>query len=162
MAELRGSDSGLLLVLDGQEVALLVTLAATLLTRVSSRSKVEDDPILSRLAPPASRGDEDAARELRSMLVDELMETRRSRLAALQADLTSWSGPSGIERMLDRAEAERLVEVLNDLRLALGASIGVETLSREEIDDEDPRSATLGLMDHLGWMQGRLIEFVEG
>jgi hypothetical protein len=66
-----------------------------------------------------------------------------------------------VEHTLDREEAERLVEVLNDMRLALGASVGVESLEREELAEDDPRAATLGLMDHLGWMQGRLIDFVE-
>jgi hypothetical protein len=163
MAELRAVEDGLLLVLDADEVSLLDTLAASVLTRVSTGSWDPHDAILARFAPPASRGDEEVARELRGMLVDELMEMRRGRLTALREDLATWSiesGP-GIERRLSRQEAEHLIEVINDLRLALGASVGVESIEREELDPEDPRAATLGLMDHLGWMQGRLIEFVE-
>jgi hypothetical protein len=163
MAELRAVDDGLLLILDADEVALLDTLAASLLTRVSTGSWDPHDAILARFAPSASRGDAEVARELRGMLVDELMETRRARLAALRADLTTWSSGSGpgIAHRLDREEAERLIEVINDLRLALGASVGVESIERADLDPEDPRAGTLGLMDHLGWMQGRLIEFVE-
>jgi hypothetical protein len=161
MAELRSVDDGLLLVLDAEEVALLVALAESLLTRVAAESWDSTDPILARLAPAASRGDEEVADELREMLVEGLMDTRRARLEALRADLMAWGGGEGFERTLDRGEAERLIEVLNDLRLALGASIAVETIEREELAEDDPRTATLGLMDHLGWMQGRLIDFVE-
>jgi hypothetical protein len=161
MAELRSVSDGLLLVLDGEEVALLTTLAESLLTRVSADAWDAADPILARLAPSASRGDAEVADELRGMLVEGLMDTRRARLEALRADLRTWGGTAGVERTLDRGEAERLVEVLNDLRLALGASIGVEALERETLAEDDARSATLALMDHLGWMQGRLIDFVE-
>jgi len=161
MAELRTVREGLLLVLDAEEVSLLVTLAQSLLTRVTADSWDAADPILARLAPAASRGDAEVADELRGMLVEGLMDTRRARLEALVVDLRAWDSGDGVERMLDRSEAERLVEVLNDLRLALGASIGVEAIEREELDEDDPRVATLALMDHLGWMQGRLIDFVE-
>jgi hypothetical protein len=161
MAQLRVVGDGLLLALDGDEVALLITLAASLQSRVGSGIWDADDPILARLAPKASRGDDEADDELRGMLVEGLMDTRRARLESLRADLTSWGAGGAIERTLDRAESERLVEVLNDLRLALGASIAVETIEREDLTEDDPRAATLGLMDHLGWMQGRLIDFVE-
>jgi len=161
MAELRTVSDGLLLVLDAEEVSLLVTLAQSLLTRVTADSWDAADPILARLAPAASHGDAEVADELRGMLVEGLMDTRRARLEALVADLRAWDSGEGVERRLDRSEAERLVEVLNDLRLALGASIGVATIEREELDEDDPRVATLALMDHLGWMQGRLIDFVE-
>jgi hypothetical protein len=161
MAELRRVDDGMLLALDADEVALMDELAGSLLLRVGGSMWDASDPILARLAPTASRGDEGVADEMRGMLVEGLMDTRRLRLEALRADLDTWGGSRGVEHTLDREEAERLVEVLNDMRLALGASVGVESLEREELADDDPRAATLGLMDHLGWMQGRLIDFVE-
>jgi NADPH:quinone reductase-like Zn-dependent oxidoreductase len=161
MAELRPVDGGLRFVLDADEVHLIVTFAGSLAHRVSSRSGDAHDPILARFAPTASRGDEDAARELRAMMLDGLMDTRQARLEALCDALDSWGGGAGVAHTLDRAEAERLVEVLNDLRLALGASVGIEALDRDELPVDDHRIDTLHLMDHLGWMQGRLIDFVE-
>jgi hypothetical protein len=160
VAQLREVAGGLLLVLDPDEVDLLLTLSASLLSRVNSRSAQPGDPILARFAPTASRGDEAAAAELQDLLADGLMELRQDRLVSLRDDLTTWSSLGAVERTLDRSEALRLIEVLNDLRLALGASVGIETLQRAELAADDPRASTLGLMDHLGWMQGRLIDFV--
>jgi hypothetical protein len=162
MAELRPVTDGMLLVLDREEVSMLTTLARSLVLRLSADGvAASDDPIVDRLAPATSRGDVGADRELRAMLVDDLLDQRRVRLGTFVADLERWSDETGLQHVLDTVAAGRLVETLNDLRLAIGASIGIVTLDREQLEADDPRTTTLHLMDHLGWMQGRLIDFID-
>lgn len=162
MAELKEVSDGMLLVLDTEEVRMLSSLAGSLIMRLSADgAAASDDPIVDRLAPTTSRGDVEADRELRAMLVDDLLDQRCTRLATLVADLERWSDSTGLHHVLDVAAAGQLVETLNDLRLAIGASIGIVTLDRGELEDDDPRAGTLHLMDHLGWMQGRLIELID-
>lgn len=162
MAELRRVPDGMLLVLGTEEVSMLSSLASSLVLRLSADgAAASDDPIVDRLAPATSRGDEAADRELRSMLVDDLLDQRRVRLRKLVADLEQWSDETGLRHVLDTTAAGQLVETLNDVRLAIGATIGIATLDREQLGPDDPRATTLHLMDHLGWMQGRLIDFID-
>jgi hypothetical protein len=162
VAELREVPDGLRLVLARDEVELLSSLASSLIVRLESDGGGPDeDPVIGRFTPTASRNDDAADRELRGMLAGDLLDQRRSRLGALVADLETWADSTGIVRVLDVDAAIRLIETLNDLRLALGASIDVEALDRDSLPEGDPRTMTLQLMDHLGWMQGRLIDFID-
>jgi hypothetical protein len=85
-----------------------------------------DDAVLARLYPSAYRDDDEADLEYRSLTESGLRAERVERIAACRADL-------------DRAEidlsppddARRWIQVLNDLRLALGTRIGIT-------QDDDP------------------------
>jgi hypothetical protein len=57
--------------------------------------------------------------------------------------------------------AMRVVEALNDLRLALAATIGLDAVDRADLEEDPARADTLRLLDALAWLQGGLIEFVE-
>jgi hypothetical protein len=167
VAELRPVDGGMLLVLDRDEIAMLTSLVTSLAERLAldGRSETDEerlhDPIVARFTPETSRSDPEADRELRAMLAGELLDDRRARLLQLATDLAAWADGDGVRHVLDAETAGRLVDTLNDLRLAIGASIGIESLDRADIAVDDPRALSLDLMDHLGWMQGRLIEFID-
>ena len=165
MAGLRPDGERLRLLLAEDEVSVLVSLLDGLAGRVAAVSAGgEPDAVIARLIPTVSRGDAEVDAELRAMLRDELLEMRTQRLGALASDLRAWAAESGgaVDRLLERDGAMRIVKALNDVRLALATTIGYDEELRESLDPDDARSDALVLMDALAWMQGTLIEFVEG
>lgn len=166
MAGLIPDADRLRLHLGPDEVAVLVSLLEGLADRVDSASDVTGgttDPVIARLTPTVSRGDGDVDAELRSMLRDDLLEMRSQRLNGLVIDLRAWtSDPGGaVDHALDRPEAMRIVEVLNDVRLALATTVGCDDRLRESLGRSDARTDAVALMDALAWLQGGLIDFVE-
>lgn len=142
------------------EVDLLVEL------RDGLRSALErddpDDPVVRRLFPRAVVGDEDADADLRSLLHDSLLEERLAGLEEVTALLERGSTHHGLLRV-DLAEDEPLVVlgVLNDLRLAIGAQVGIEDLDRTAVSDDDPVAYRLAIMDHLAWLQEQLLAVLD-
>jgi hypothetical protein len=165
MAALERTDAGMRLRLAGEEVEVVASLAEGLairLTHASDASTVSRDDVVDRLAPTVSRGDPDVDAELRGMLRDELLTTRATRLRDLAALLRSGGdGSDGLDLVVDRDGAMRIVEALNDLRLALAATVGYDDLVREELVEGDQRADAVRLMDALAWLQGGLIDFIE-
>jgi hypothetical protein len=98
------------------------------------------------------------------MLRDDLLSTRAQRLQAFTEELRAQqAGTVGdVGRRLDRDAAMRIIEALNDVRLALATTIGLDDTLRDELQADDPRLDAIGLMDALAWLQGGLIEFVDG
>jgi hypothetical protein len=165
MARLNRDGDAMLLTLDVQEVEVLASLASGLATRVSDAvSSGSRDAVTERLAPRVSRGDEDLDAELREMLRGDLLSSRTSRLQAFAAQLRSAQvGMDGaVEHRLDRDAAMRVIEALNDVRIALATTIGFDDALRVDLQTDDPRLEAIGLMDALAWLQGGLIEFVDG
>jgi hypothetical protein len=165
MARLQPDGSILHLVLDEQEVEVLASLAEGLADRIASGlSGAGPDAVIDRLTPTVSRGDADLDAELRGMLRGELLETREARLSAFARDLraSQHEATRDVDRRLDRAAAMQVVEVLNDLRLALAATIGFDEEFRQDLAETDPRNDAVRLMDALAWLQGGLIDFVDG
>jgi hypothetical protein len=163
MAALERVEDGLRLRLGPGEVEVVTSLCDGLAVRIEDREGADlDDVVLGRLAPTVSRSDPEVDRELRAMLREDLLGTRADRLRQLAGDLRTWSArDDGIDRVLDREAAMRLVEVLNDLRLALAATIAYDETLRETLDPDDRRVDAVRLLDALAWLQGGLIEFIE-
>ncbi|HEX9888563.1 MAG TPA: DUF2017 family protein, partial [Nitriliruptorales bacterium] len=44
-----------------------------------------------------------------------------------------------------------------DLRLALGARVGIAHLDRDELDEDHPAAWSVAVMDHFAWLQEQLI-----
>ena len=164
MAGLERSDGGVTLRLAEEEVDVLASLAEGLAIRLADPTPDGDagDELLERLAPTASRGDAELDAELRALLREDLMTSRVERLRDLAAGLRGGLASGAYVRTLDRDEAMRVVEALNDLRIALAATIGYEDLARGDLPTEDPRIDAMRLMDALAWLQGGLIEYVDG
>ncbi|MEX2420993.1 MAG: DUF2017 family protein [Actinomycetota bacterium] len=115
-----------------------------------------DDPVYKRLFPPAVLGDPDAERELRELLVDDLLASRRAGLDALVA-LFDRATPHRNGVRIDLVDDEPLLVlgVLNDVRLAIGARIDIDALDRDAV------AYRLALMDHLGWWQEQLLVLLD-
>lgn len=162
MARLEPVDGGLRLQLAADEVDVVAALAEGLAARLDDAAAPgagPDDAVVAQLAPVVSRGDADVDAELRALLRGDLLASRVGRLHDLVELLRS--APDGAcDRVLDRDTAMRIVESLNDLRVALGATVGYDRIEGEQRPTDGPAAETLALMDALGWLQGGLIEFV--
>jgi len=165
MARLRPDGDVLRLILDEQEVEVLASLAEGLASRVSAALlEGTEDPVIDRFAPMVSRGDRELDAELRGMLRGDLLSSREARLVAFADELRAWQdgASAGVDHRMDRDSATRAVEVLNDLRIALATTIGFDEALRQELERDDPRQDAVHLMDALAWLQGGLIEFIDG
>jgi len=165
MARLERVAEGMRLQLDVQEVDVLTSLAEGLAARLDDDTDpAHDDELMRRLAPEVSRSDPELDRELRAMLREDLLGARVLRLRDLVRLLHdgSPSGAQSFDRVLDRDRSMHVVEGLNDLRIALAATIGYESFDREVLDPDDRRADAIRLMDALAWLQGGLIEFIDG
>jgi hypothetical protein len=87
------------------------------------------DPVRRRLSPPAFPDDAGAEAEFRRLTGTALRELRDERIAACRADLAR----GGEVELRDDGSSRRWIQVLNDLRLALGTRLGVT----EDIDEAD-------------------------
>jgi hypothetical protein len=95
-----------------------------------------DDPVLNRLFPSAYLDDTEAEVEFRSLTETTLRGDRVDRIDACRADLEH-----GAEIELSEAEdAQRWIQVLNDLRLALGTRLGVSEDDEHDFDPTDPEA----------------------
>lgn len=162
MAEVRAIADGIEVRFARAEVDLLVRLCEGLAERLRAGG---DGPIIDRLAPAASRGDAEADAELRRLLRTDLLAGRAERLDGLAADLRSWRAAvstGAVVRTLAEDGALALLCGLNDVRLGLGAGIGIEDLDRGQLDADDPRALTVALMDRLGGLQQDLVEALDG
>lgn len=141
---------------EPQEVELLRTLEQGVAATLEHGD--DADPVIERLFPTAVAGDEEADTELRRLLRDELLESRQAGLRAL-SEILDRARPHRGRLRVDLVDDEPLLVlgVLNDLRLAIGARIGIEHLDREDIPDDDALRYRLAVMDHLGWWQEQLL-----
>ena len=116
--------------LDPVEAEILTSLLGELDTAVHSTDLA--DPVVARLYPSAHPDDEAAAEAYRELTEAGLRDDRTSRIAACVADLAQHAGADRRTDLdlADPDDATRWVQVLNDLRLALG--------TRLEISEDDP------------------------
>ncbi|MDP9181975.1 MAG: DUF2017 domain-containing protein [Actinomycetota bacterium] len=117
-----------------------------------------EDPVMARLFPDAYRDDPAAAGDFRRYTDSDLRTRKRANATAVRRSL-----PDGEGRVeLDRDQVDQWLECLNDLRLALGTSIGVsEDTDLLELDEDDPAYQTLQVYGWLGWLQESLLSCVE-
>jgi hypothetical protein len=95
-----------------------------------------EDEVLQRLYPSAYRDDSDAEVEFRSLTESGLRTERAERIAACRADLAQ----SDDIELTDDDASRRWIQVLNDLRLALGTRLGITEDDDHELDATDPQS----------------------
>lgn len=163
MAGLERDGDGLRLRLAPTEVDVVASLAEGLAARLADddAQRIGGDSIVDHLAPRGSRGDPAIDAELRAMLRPDLVSLRIQRLGDLAGGLRAAGADTGYDRTLDRDEAMRMVEALNDVRIALAAIVGFEELERRDVGEDERRAETVQLLDALAWLQGGLIEFVD-
>jgi hypothetical protein len=142
------------------EVALLRSLRDQL--RAALERGEPDDPIVQRLFPATVVGDDAADAELRRLLRDDLLRSRLDGLDELVELLDGGTATrSGLRVDLRDEQPLLVLGVLNDLRLAIGASIGIEHLDREHLEPDEDLGYRLAVMDHLAWWQEQLLSIVD-
>ncbi|SHH01497.1 protein of unknown function [Jatrophihabitans endophyticus] len=111
-----------------------------------------DDPVQQRLFPAAYPDDGDAEAEYRGLTESSLRDERVERIAACVAELardaTVTLGGEDVSR--------RWLQVLNDLRLALGTRLGV-TEEPPAIDPTDPEAQPWLIYDWLTGVQDAVV-----
>jgi hypothetical protein len=117
-----------------------------------------DDPVMARLLPDAYADDPEAAGDFRRYTDSDLRKRKRANATAVRRTLPDQEGR--IE--LDRDQVDQWLECLNDMRLALGTTLGVtEATEVEEVDEDDPAYQALQVYVWLGWLQESLLSCVE-
>jgi hypothetical protein len=119
-------------------------------------------PVLSRLFPAAYRDDDAAAEAFRVLAHGELAEAKREALTTMRAALPD-DPESRADLRLDGPAAELWMRGLNDLRLALGTSIGIGPDWEEQLagmSEDDPGWFAIAVYDRLTALQGALIDAV--
>jgi hypothetical protein len=117
--------------LEPVEVSLLESLLDEL--TIVLEDEETSDPVTQRLFPSAYPDDDKAEADYRSITESSLRSERLQRVGACAADLAL--GPE-----LDLSaedDGRRWIQVLNDLRLALGTRIGI-TEDEPDLDPTDP------------------------
>lgn len=124
-----------------------------------------EDPILRRLLPDFHRLDEqsqdaarnaDSAAALRSLHEPELVEQKTGVAAVVLDSLPERGGKVS----LDEEQANAWLSALNDIRLALGTTLGVTEEMPETLPDDDPRAPHLGVYHWLTWVQESLVQAI--
>jgi hypothetical protein len=123
------------------------------------------DPILSRLLPDfhrlddgAAKSDRDSAAALRSLHEPELLDAK----TGVAGVLLDTCPPGGGAVKLSAEQADAWLSALNDVRLALGTTLGVNDEMPDELPDDDPRAPHLGVYHWLTWMQESLVTALSG
>ncbi len=147
--------------LEPAEVDLLRQLIDGLTTTLDTADA--DDPVIERLFPTAVDGDTSADRELRRLLRDDLLERRREGISALGRILgrARRTRRGAVVADLEADEPHLVLGVLNDLRLAIGARIGIEELDRSTLVHDEQTAYRVRVMDHLGWFQEQLLDVID-
>jgi hypothetical protein len=139
--------------LEPAEVELLSTLFDELETVLDGAADPGDE-VLQRLYPAAYPADPAAEAEYRSLTEDSLRTDRIDRLAMCRADLAG----AGEVELADPDAARRWIQLLNDLRLALGTRLEIteDTEPPEDVTDEVDHQ--LAVYYWLTALQGSLVD----
>jgi Domain of unknown function (DUF2017) len=124
---------------------------------LSDNAELPADPILARLLPDGYADDPDASAEFRRYTEISL---RSGKVAAAQTVLATLPESGGKVR-LKTEDAQAWLRALNDVRLSLGVVLGVTddfNDQMEDLSDDDPRAAYVGVYQWLGYLQESLVE----
>ena len=153
-----GRDGGVRLTLDENEASLLRSLVSEMQMLLEA-DVPPDDAVKRRLFPRAYEEDEDEE-TFRDLVADDLATAKLDAVKIVR-DALGPSGPSNLA--LGPDDISTWLRLLTDLRLAIGVRLDVteETMS-EEIDPDDPNAPAFAVMHWLGWLQGSILERIEG
>ncbi|HZC72314.1 MAG TPA: DUF2017 family protein [Jatrophihabitans sp.] len=139
--------------LEPIEVDLLSILLDELDALLDGSADADDDGVLQRLNPAAYPDDEASEREYRELTAAGLRTDRSERTAACRADLSR----SGDIDLSDPDAGRRWLQVLNDLRLALGTRLGITEDDTHEVDPDDPAAQSRVVYAWLTAVQDSLV-----
>lgn len=125
-----------------------------------------DDPVVQRLFPRAVEGEDDADAEFRMLLAGDLLLQRHEAIQACREVLHAarrLPGSATVRVTLRGDEPNMLLQVLNDVRLALAARVGTTAVELRQLVDEDDAEThrALETMDMLAWCQMQLLEHID-
>jgi hypothetical protein len=139
--------------LEPVEAVLLRSLLDDLADTVEADALEADDPVRARLFPAGYRDDDAAAAEFRSLTEESLRSERSERARGVAARLEPDAGPWE----LDGDEGERWIQVLNDLRLALGTRLAITEEDEPDFDPDEPDAQQRAVYYWLTGMQDALV-----
>jgi hypothetical protein len=146
--------------LESFEVDLLRSLPAALRSLLDDPDP--DDPAVARLFPACVIGDDEVDAEVRRLIHDDVLRSRLEALDTFVDVLQRGQRRRGqVTVRLVEDEPAMVLGVLNDVRLTLGARIGIEHLDRDEIGRDHPAVQTLAVMDHLAWIQEEILRAID-
>ena len=163
MTRFKPSREGLVVTFERDEVAVLRDLSGQL--RETLGGGVPDhgtDAVRDRLFPRAyvDPTEDRAEREFQSVVHEDLVRAKSDALATLTRGLDGGRDRRGrTEVMLASPALEQWIGAFNDVRLALGVTLGV-TEEMEDVADDDPRAMAFSLYHWLTYVQGTLVEFM--
>jgi Domain of unknown function (DUF2017) len=123
----------------------------------TENTELPEDPVLARLLPDAYRDDPEASGEFRRYTEQGL----RSGKAAAARTVLATLPPGGGRIRLSEPEAQAWLRALNDVRLALGVTLGVSDDFDDQVSEmgsEDPRAAYVGVYQWLAYLQETLVQ----
>jgi Domain of unknown function (DUF2017) len=124
---------------------------------LTDNAELPADPILARLLPDAYSDDPAASGEFRRYTEVSL---RSGKVAAAQTVLATLPARGGRVRLTEE-QAQAWLRALNDVRLSLGVILDVTDdfdQQVEELSDDDPRAAYIGVYQWLAFLQESLVE----
>ena len=116
-----------------------------------------DDEVLLRLLPNAYADPVDSS-EFRRYTESVLREKKRIHALAIRSHLLN---SEKHEVALDQESAQAWLGAMNDIRLALGVRLGVDSASHEQLEllaPDDPMRGVYADFTWLGWLQGTLVD----
>jgi hypothetical protein len=141
----------LVLRLDPHERRILASLVAELHAELEDPESAATGGSLARLYPPAFPDDPEAEAAYADLVLADLVDTRRDRVAVVEATLDAQD--------LDDAQAAAWLGTLNDLRLVLGSSLGIEDGDDARTPGpDDPDAMREAVFAYLGWLVAAFVD----
>lgn len=127
-----------------------------------------DIPAVRRLLPDFHRADADATAHaddesadlngaMRSLHEPSIIDAKLAAGAVILRTVPEDGG----KVVLNPEQAEAWLYGLNDVRLALGTTLGIDNDTPEVLDDDDPRAPHLDVYHWLTWMQDSLVQALQ-
>jgi hypothetical protein len=153
-ALLRGLVAQLVAMLEARGEDLPVDELAELTGIRSGHSRSPEDPVLARLLPDFHREDPELSSMLRMVREPELIEAKRA-VATVVLDTCPAEG-GRVELTVDQADS--WLAALNDVRLALGTTLGVTEDMPDDPPADESAAAHLGVYHWLTFVQDALVQ----
>lgn len=107
---------------------MLTQLAAQVVELLETRADASPDAALKRLLPEAYRDDAEAAAEFRRFTSEDIAARKVANARTLiDCVRDAAAATSATKVALDAAEAQAWIRALTDIRLSIGARLGIET-----------------------------------
>jgi hypothetical protein len=151
-------DGGIRVRLGAPEADTLASLVTDLVSALQPDGLAADDPVYRRLYPDGYQDNPEAADAFRSLTEQSLRDERLGRAEQCLAELAAGgSGRGKLDVTLDRSAAERWLQVLNDMRLAIGTRIGITEDDDFDFRPDDPDAMPHAIYAYLTGVQDALV-----